>query len=302
VFGIHDGSSSTVSGFFNENGNLNIGTSSTDSAGAVDKLYVNGKTTIAGDLTATGVTTVSSITSSVVQIPVDSSGGVLVRASSFSAPLAIRKTGSPNDSQVALLVASNTLGQVFAYENIGSNQLDLQIGSNDSNRGIYWDTAAVGLVGGAVGINDDTPSFNLDVNGSASGKTLHIQTPGTGVGTMLGIDPASTSKEVILLTSSRRFKTDIEPLEFDWSAYLRLQPVTYRQKSDPGGQRYEGLIAEDVDEVYPGVVQRDAEGDPFSIDYGRIGSPTIAAVQALKRENDELKSRLERLEKIVEAR
>jgi hypothetical protein len=55
----------------------------------------------------------------------------------------------------------------------------------------------------------------------------------------------------------------------DTSAVLRLRPVTFRYKKDldPQGVRQYGLVAEEVAEVFPDLVNYDAEGRPDGIRY-----------------------------------
>ena len=60
--------------------------------------------------------------------------------------------------------------------------------------------------------------------------------------------------------SSRRFKRDIKPMEKASEAILALKPVTFHYNSDTGGKPQFGLIAEEVAEVNPDPVVRDAEG------------------------------------------
>lgn len=270
------------------------------SAGA--QLYVGGKTTLVGDGTNPALEVHDGGTPA---LSVIGDGSVVVGNPSSALTLSngfiVWKPGLSriydSDTGTGVLFTSFALASaIYAHEISSGNLNNLRFGSASANVGLFWKTSEA-----SIGINDDTPSAELDVNGDAAVSTLAIRVPGTGVGTMLGIDPASTSKEVILLTSSKRFKTDIKDAEFAWAEFNSLRPVTYRPRSNPTGIEQNGLIAEDVEPLFPGVVQLDEDGNPFSIDYGRLVSPTIAAVQALKRENDELRARLDRLEKIAEA-
>jgi hypothetical protein len=65
------------------------------------------------------------------------------------------------------------------------------------------------------------------------------------------------------LTSSRRFKQEIKPMDKASKAILALQPVTfpYKQEIDPKGIPQFGLVAEEVERVNPDLVVRDAEGE-----------------------------------------
>src|SRR5262249_14907974 len=87
---------------------------------------------------------------------------------------------------------------------------------------------------GFVGIGTTSPSNTLEV--VAGGTTLaHGGT----------------------VRSSRRFKTNIRPLEGALEKIEQLQGVSYQRKGD--GRHEIGVVAEDVDQVLPEVVSRDSE-------------------------------------------
>ena len=64
------------------------------------------------------------------------------------------------------------------------------------------------------------------------------------------------------MTSSARFKDEIKPMDKASEAILALKPVTfrYKQEIDPDGIPQFGLVAEEVEKVYPDRVTRDAQG------------------------------------------
>ena len=76
------------------------------------------------------------------------------------------------------------------------------------------------------------------------------------------------------LTSSRRFKKDIKPMNNASEALFSLKPVTFRYKKeiDPQGIPQFGLIAEDVAEMNPQLVVRDNEGKVNTVRYEQINA------------------------------
>src|SRR6266542_4238915 len=68
------------------------------------------------------------------------------------------------------------------------------------------------------------------------------------------------------LSSSRRYKENIKPMENTSEALYQLKPVTYRYKKEIDSTQSPafGLIAEEVAEVNPDLVARNAEGQPES--------------------------------------
>lgn len=63
-----------------------------------------------------------------------------------------------------------------------------------------------------------------------------------------------------LLASDRRLKTDIEPLNADFSVLKSLSPMRYRLMDDPDQVLQFGFIAQDVERYFPHLVKTDGEG------------------------------------------
>jgi len=61
----------------------------------------------------------------------------------------------------------------------------------------------------------------------------------------------------------------------------QLQPVTFKLKTDPQGTVQYGLIAEEVNEVYPEQVIRDAEGKIDGVRYEELALMLLNEVQQL---------------------
>jgi trimeric autotransporter adhesin len=76
------------------------------------------------------------------------------------------------------------------------------------------------------------------------------------------------------ITSSRRFKEAIKPMERASEALFALKPVTFRYKKevDPASKPQFGLVAEDVEAVNPDLVVRDKEGKPYSVRYDQVNA------------------------------
>jgi hypothetical protein len=127
----------------------------------------------------------------------------------------------------------------------------------------------------------------------------------------------SSSGQLGIAQSSRRFKEDIQDMGADSHGLLRLRPVTFRYKqpfADGSKPIQYGLIAEEVADVYPDLVARSADGQIETVKYQVLDSMLLNEVQhqdaqlaALKEElttkTEELRSlrqRLERLESLLE--
>ena len=76
------------------------------------------------------------------------------------------------------------------------------------------------------------------------------------------------------ITSSKRFKEEINPMDKASEARFALKPVTFRYKKeiDPAGRSQFGLVAEEVEKVNPDLIVRDKEGKPYSVRYDQVNA------------------------------
>ena len=124
---------------------------------------------------------------------------------------------------------------------------------------------------GLVGIRTTTPTAMLDVG--AGGTTL---------------------ADEWTIRSSRRFKTNIQPLEGALQKVEQLQGVSYERKAD--GKHEIGVVAEDVAKIVPEVVSRDPETHEVQgVDYSRLAVLLIEAVKTQQAEIRHLKEQIEQL-------
>jgi hypothetical protein len=123
------------------------------------------------------------------------------------------------------------------------------------------------LIGGNVGIGTATPAYALDVNGTIRGTNVS--------------------------PSDARLKTNVRAIEHALDAVERLRGVRFDWKKD--GKPSIGVIAQDVEKVYPELVSTAPDGMK-SVDYGKLAGVFIEATKALRARNAALESRLDRLE------
>lgn len=140
----------------------------------------------------------------------------------------------------------------------------------------YWTLSGSEIYynSGNVGIGVADPTVALDVSGD-----IHY----TGV---------------LQDVSDRRLKENIIPLGSGHLEKLgKLQAVSFSMKSDPHAERELGLIAQDVQAVYPELVSvTDDEQQTLTLNYIGLIGPLIESIKELKSENDALKARIEALE------
>jgi hypothetical protein len=99
----------------------------------------------------------------------------------------------------------------------------------------------------------------------------------------------------ITATSDRRLKKHIAyKVDFGLAEVLALKPVTYRWKKAEGRERTDkeiGLIAQDVEEIFPEFVHTDDETGIKSVDYQKLSVACIAAIKELAARLDKLEAR-----------
>jgi hypothetical protein len=145
------------------------------------------------------------------------------------------------------------------------------------------------LADGRIGIGR-WPSATLDVGGD-----VRIRTMNGGSGFLVCID---ANGELLKMTSSARYKTNVRDLEDDPEKVLDLRPVRFQWTTT--GQEDIGLIAEEVAESMKDLVIYDTEGKPDAVKYERISLYLMGVVKNLKSENESLKQKLDLLEKRME--
>jgi Chaperone of endosialidase len=101
------------------------------------------------------------------------------------------------------------------------------------------------------------------------------------------------------ISSSRRFKEDIQPMGSVSERLLDLRPVTfrYKQHNEDGGNPVQfGLIAEEVAEAFPELVVRDASGNVETVSYHLLSSLLVNELQKEHRVNESQAARIASLE------
>lgn len=154
---------------------------------------------------------------------------------------------------------------------------------------------AGGLVIGEVdGANVITERIIIDNAGNVGiGTTLPLLQKFTviGSGTFSGTVNASCG---VLVCSDIRYKKNILPLQNMLSKVMQLNGVSYYFKKEEfkdknfNNNKQVGLIAQEVEKIYPELVQTDLEGFK-SIDYAKLTPILIEAIKELKQQNDTLK-------------
>jgi Chaperone of endosialidase len=126
-----------------------------------------------------------------------------------------------------------------------------------------------------------TRAFIAGIRGVATGNNDAIN---------LVIDSAG---QLGTVSSSRRFKKEIQPMEEASEAILALKPVTFHYKSDKTNRLEFGLIAEDVAEVNPDLVVRDEDGKIYTVRYDAVNAMLLNEFLKEHRRNERQEARIQ---------
>jgi hypothetical protein len=181
-------------------------------------------------------------------------------------------------------------------------------------------------LGTRAGQNLTTGDYNIDIGAQTKGVAGESGT--TRIGTapfhtrafVAGIRGVTTENNdavpVVIdsagqlgtVSSSSRYKTDIQPIEQASESILALKPVTFRYKVHKDTMPNFGLIAEDVAKINPDLVIYDADGNPFTVRYDAVNAMFLneflkehCVVQEQKATIAELKHGFAQQQKQIEA-
>ena len=243
----------------------------------------------------------------------NNSGGNQNTASGVSA-LSSNSTGSQNTASGGYVLESNITGN--SNTAVGNAALSSNIiGSNN---------IAIGL---EAGVAITTTSNNIDIgNGGASSDSGAIRIGAAGVqfstfiAGIYGVTTSASNAVPVMIdsngnlgtiSSSRRYKDDIQDMGDASSGLLRLRPVTFRYKkpfNDGSKPIQYGLIAEEVAEVYPDLVARSADGQIETVKYQVLDSMLLnelhkqnATIDIQREQIRSLEERLAKVEAALEA-
>jgi hypothetical protein len=99
--------------------------------------------------------------------------------------------------------------------------------------------------------------------------------------------------------SSRRFKTQIKPMDNASESILALKPVTFCYTGDNTNTPQFGLIAEDVLEVNPELTVRDKTGELVSVRYDAVNAMLLNEFLKEHRKVEEQQAAIVELKSVV---
>jgi hypothetical protein len=174
-------------------------------------------------------------------------------------------------------------GSNGAIDVFASNPTDLVVDING-----YYVSLAFELPG-LPGLTNRTSFFAAGIRGVTTGNNDAIP---------VVID---SNGQLGTVSSSRRFKEDINDMDTVSSGLMRLRPVTFRYRkpfADGSKPIQYGLIAEEVADVYPDLVAHSADGQIETVKYQVLDSMLL---NELQKEHKQVQEQAETI-RVLEAR
>ena len=202
----------------------------------------------------------------------------------------------------------------------GWNALYFSSGDDNTAIGAYalQDNTSGGYniaVGVEAGLNLTTGSNNIDIGNQgsrANANAIRIGTRGTQTATYIaginGPGPFSglpvvvnpqTGQLAVFGFSSARYKRNIRDMGDASDGLLKLRPVSFRYKQDPAGALQYGLIAEEVERVYPELVTHGEDGKVEGVRYELLPALLISEVQRRAKEGKQKDAEIAALQRQI---
>jgi len=222
-------------------------------------------------------------------------------------------TGAFNTATGLLALENNTTGDgstatgTFALQNNTEGAFNTAIGDG----ALFANTTGANntAIGFSAGANATTGGGNVYIGqgvGGVAGESNHtyirnIETTTVSGG---GTDTVTVNLSTGLLghlSSSRRYKQEIQPMDAASETLYQLRPVTFRYKKeiDTSQSLDYGLIAEDVAEVDPNLANRNRDGQIESVRYNSINAMLLNEFLKEHRKVQQLESTVTSLAAIV---
>ena len=275
--------------------------------------------TITGSLIAAGTITATNIAANTItasQIAAGTITATQIAAGTITTDKLVAGTltgflvqTSSGSNSVSLVGSDNSLTFKNGGSNVGhilplsSNGVLMHYGATADGSGGTFPQMFVGssnasmFASSTIGIGIATGT-GVSINGNTA---LNNQTtyPGVATGAGTAMVVVSTGSRVAIITSSERFKEQIQYINTTgWlDKVMQMKPITYKTSEDftTEGEPNEtqiGFLAEDIYDIggdLEKAVILDPLGDPFSLSYDRLTVFLMLAIKELKAEIDQLK-------------
>jgi hypothetical protein len=141
---------------------------------------------------------------------------------------------------------------------------------------------------GNVIIKDKSGEYSTIISSGAEGTDIN----GVKI-----IDNKIKAQNGFFQTSDARLKNIVEPISVDLDKLSKLRKVYFKWKDNSSSNNEIGMIAQDVQKIYPELVYED--GGRLSLAYDKLSVIALEAIDVLNEKNKELEKRINKLESII---
>lgn len=257
---------------------------------------ITGNTVIAGNLTNSGVATSNGI----VTGSITASGNLLLANGVNGDPAFIEvgngrtgngtsyidfHTSATTDYDARIIKDSGANGS-FSITNLGTGTMTLTQGNGPIVLVANGEKMRI-TTDGKVGINNNAPTYNLDVTGTFRA---------TGAAYVGGVIYGSNDI-VAYSTSDKNLKDNVKNITSPLDKVSKINGVTFdwNDKQDVYTGSDVGVIAQEIEEVLPSIVTTRENGYK-AVNYEKIVPLLIEAIKELKAQNDNLKLDIENIQ------
>ena len=226
--------------------------------------------------------------------------------------------GSHNTADGATALQNNTVGNnntadgAFALVNsvsgnsnsaVGVNALsNNRSGSNNIAMGVFAGGNVIAgdnnVYMGSQGITDESSTIRI---GDSQRQAFIAGIRGTTTTNANAIPViVDSAGQLGTVSSSRRFKKQIEPMDKTSESIFSLRPVAFHYKNDDTSTPQFGLIAEEVADVNPDLVVRDDHGEIYTVRYEAVNAMLLNEFLKEHRKAQEQEANIRQLKSTVE--
>jgi Chaperone of endosialidase len=202
-------------------------------------------------------------------------------------------TGSLNTAAGFLALANNVAG----LENTAIGAKALKKSTGTKNIGIGFQAGVTLSEGdnniyiGNQGAGVESQTIRI---GTAQAQTFIAGIANASVGNAATVTIDTTTGQLGIPLSSARYKQDIAPMGTSSEGVLNLRPVTFAYKEDAQRVKHYGLVAEEVEKIYPELVTHAPTGEAQTVKYYELIPMLLNELQRVRQELAELRAQGQR--------
>ncbi|HXK49204.1 MAG TPA: tail fiber domain-containing protein [Clostridiales bacterium] len=187
---------------------------------------------------------------------------------------------------------------ILAEDNDGTYNMSMKYDGGD-NRLEWWAEDDAGTYGPLMYLGYNPIGGGIPYLSTGFVRPISDNTFDLGTSTLRWDDIYATNG--VIQTSDKRQKSDVKDMEYGLGTLMKMRPVTYYWKDKAERGRKVGLIAQDLLDIVPEVVNiGEDENKTLGINYAELTPVLIKAVQDQQKEIVSQNERISRLEEMIE--